>query len=444
MPAAAARADEITPARRPYRPVGSALKLLLDRSPEVLLSGPAGTGKSRGCLEKLHLLAEKYPGLRALIVRRTRASLTQSALVTFEEHVVPAGHPCLAGPARLNRSSYRYPNGSEVALGGLDNPIKVMSSEWDVVYVQEATEVDEAAWEALTIRLRNATCEIPFRQLIADCNPDRPTHWLKKRCDAGRCKMIECRHEDNPRYWDAAAGAWTAAGLDYVGRLDALSGPRKLRLRYGRWVRAEGVVYEAWDPAVHVIDRFAVPADWPRVWVVDFGYRNPFVWQEWALDGDGRLYLVRQVYRTGRIVQDHAERILELTAGSPRPLAVLCDHDAEDRATLERHLGLPTTPAPKAVRPGIEAVQARLRVQGDGRPRLFVLRDSLDEIDPALEEAKKPWRTEDEFDGYCWNDRAAKDEPVKEDDHGLDATRYLCLALDGAPAREEGPSVLRA
>ena len=42
---------------RPYRPYGTALGLMKERGREVLLAGPAGTGKSRACLEKLNLVA---------------------------------------------------------------------------------------------------------------------------------------------------------------------------------------------------------------------------------------------------------------------------------------------------------------------------------------------------------------------------------------------------
>jgi hypothetical protein len=110
---------------------------------------------------------------------------------------------------------------------------------------------------------------------------------------------------------------------------------------------------------------------------VDFGFTNPFVWQQWAVDPDGRLWLEREIYRTQRLVEDHAKDILNVvtvTAGAskgqwlyPRPAAIICDHDAEDRATLERHLGMGTTAAKKSVSDGIQAMSARLR-PGRGRP----------------------------------------------------------------------------
>lgn len=410
----------------------------------MLISGPAGTGKSRACLEKLHLLAELVPGFRGLILRRTRRSLTNAALVTWEQHVVPEGHPCLKGPQREQRSVYRYPNGSEVAVGGLDKPGKVMSSEWDAVYVQEATELGEDGWEALTTRLRNG--KAPYQQLLADCNPDAPRHWLKRRCDRRQTQILESRHEDNPVLWDAARGDWTERGRVYISKLDALTGPRKDRLRHGRWVQAEGLVYEGWNPALHLVDPFPIPAGWPRFWSVDFGYTNPFVCQFWAADPDGRLYRYREVYKTRRLVEEHAARIAALTRREPLPVAIFCDHDAEDRATLERHWGLALTPANKAVGPGLQAVANRLKSAGDGRPRLFLLRDSTDERDADLEDARKPCSTEEEFDGYVWNDRSRKEEPVKKDDHGLDALRYLVQSLDGAPpaGEEEETSYARA
>ena len=124
--------DEITADNRPYDPVGAAVALLAARDSEVVLCGPAGTGKSRANLEKLFACANKYPGMRGLILRQTRESLTETGLVTWETKVVPKDHPCLAGPHRNLRQSYRFPNGSEIVVGGLGDAKqtqRIMSSE---------------------------------------------------------------------------------------------------------------------------------------------------------------------------------------------------------------------------------------------------------------------------------------------------------------------------
>lgn len=424
-------------AQRPYRPYGAARTLLYARDPEVVLSGPANTGKSRACLEKLHLCAEKYAGMRGLIARKTRRALTESVLVTFEQRVLPEGSPILQGPAREQRHAYRYPNGSELVLGGMDDPQKVLSTEYDLIFVAQAEELTEDELEVLTTRLRNHV--MPYQQVIGDCNPGPPTHWLLQRSRRGQTLLLESRHADNP--------AFTAEDQT---RLDALSGVRRKRLRDGLWVAAEGQVWEEFDPAVHVVDRREIPREWPRYLAVDFGYTNPFVCQWWAVDPDGRLWLYREVYYTGRLVEDHAKQIRELCMGEPAPLAAVCDHDAEDRATLERHLwvtvggqrrGIPTVPAIKDVSPGIQAVATRLRPAGDGKPRLFLLRDSLVERDPTLAERALPASTEEELPGYIWNVNGGRrhgEEPVKAHDHGADCIRYVTAAADLAPAQRVG------
>jgi phage terminase large subunit len=75
----------------------------------------------------------------------------------------------------------------------------------------------------------------------------------------------------------------------------------------------------------------------------------------------------------------------------------------------------------------------RLKVQEDGRPRFFILRDSLIETDRSLVDAKKPYKIEQEFDGYVWKEKSKKEEPVKDDDHGMDLIRYAIMHIDGKP-----------
>lgn len=423
------------PVRHHYEPRGAARQLFDSRAGEVLLSGPAGTGKSRACLEKANFLALLNPGCRGLMVRKTATSLTSTGLVTWREKVVPEGlkHGVLHffGGSGQEAAGYRYGNGSFIAVGGMDKPSKIMSSEYDFVYVQEATELNTDDWEAITTRLRNGV--ISFQQVIADCNPAQPTHWLKLRCDRSDALMLHSRHEDNPVYF-TEDGELTPKGAAYIATLDKLTGVRKARLRYGRWAAAEGLVYEDFDPRIHVVDRFPVPAEWTAWVTVDFGFNHAFVAQIWREDGDGRLYLVREIFKTGVLVEDHARDLKAMLAQMKlRPRAVICDHDAEGRATLEKHLGLGTSPAKKSVSDGIESVQSRLRVQEDGKPRLFLMRDAVVKRDDALVEAVRPACTEEEFPGYVWAIKPGgelKEEPVKEMDDGMDAMRYMVAERD--------------
>lgn len=433
-----------------YRPRGTAAALFECRDAEVLMAGPAGTGKSRACLEKLHLMALLNGGMRGLIVRKTLASLGSTALVTWREHVVTEalanGDVTFYGGSPQESPQYRYRNGSTIAVGGMDKATRIMSSEYDVAYVQEATELLEDDWEAITTRLRHG--KVSFQQLIADCNPDVPTHWLKVRADRGATRMFESRHEENPRLYDDV-GAVTESGAAYIDKLDNLTGVRRQRLRLGMWVAAEGLIYDDWDAAVHLIDKFYIPKEWTRYWAVDFGYTNPFVCQMWAEDPDGRLFLYREIYHTQRTVDQHARDILDTVSKpdpenpegppssriwrEPKPRFIVCDHDAEGRAVLAREVGIGTRAANKTVTAGIQAMQKRMRPAKDGRPRIFLMRDAIVKRDPDLVDAKRPTSTIEEIVGYVWDmalGKPPKEIPVKDNDHGMDAARYLVAARD--------------
>jgi PBSX family phage terminase large subunit len=419
-----------------YEPRGAVKQLFQSTENEILLSGAAGTGKSVGALMYLHLACLSKPKVRALIVRKTHASLTASTLVTFREKVakeaIEAGLLRFYGGSAQEPASYKYANGSVIIMGGLDRASRLLSTEFDLAFVDEAIEVTDEDLDTIVSRLRNGV--LSRQRLIMATNPGPPNHHLKQRADAGRCRLLYSTHEDNPRLYEN--GEWTEYGSTYLARLDTLTGARYHRMRWGKWVAAEGLVYESWDESVHVIDPFDVPDSWPRWISIDFGYTAPFTALLFAEDGDGRLYLMREWVRTRMLVEDHAEVIRDrLLAGQPQPRGIYTDHDAEDRATLERKLGMGTKPAHKSVSDGIQAMQSRLKVQPDGKARLFVFRNALLERDPEMDAASLPIGLTEEVSGYVWavrpgNKGGLKEEPAKENDHSMDAARYMVAARD--------------
>ena len=401
---------------------------------ELLISGPAGTGKTYGILATIHCLCRDYPGLRVLFVRANRSDITESTLVTFEAVLKADGYEWLAESVQRNhRQNYTYPNGSQIVLCGLNrNPTKVRSSEWDVIYINESIEVSQAAWEEAGSRLGRPGRSGKYGWLIGDTNPSYPTHWLKQRCNSGATQLWNTLHKANPKMW--GRGGWTEDGQRYFKILDKLTGHRLQRLRYGRWIAAEGAVYDGFNSEIHVIKRFPIPLRWKRVRSIDFGYTNPFVCQWWAIDPDGRAYLYRELYAPKRTVRSWAGTIHDWS-GPPRFYdETVADHDAEDRATLAE-CEIETFPAYKSLLRGIDAVQNRLIVQADGKPRLYFFDDArLGRGDDSLRDDQKPTCTIEEIEAYSWSKategRATKEEPVKLNDHGCDAMRYAIAYID--------------
>lgn len=444
-----------------YAPRGGCKEVFESRAEEVLVSGPAGTGKSRACLEKILAVCLLTKNTRALILRKTQRSLGSTALVTWRNFVIKealeTGEVVYYGGSQQEAPQYRFKNGSTVTIGGLDNPTRVMSSEYDIIYIQEATEITITDLEYVKSRLRN--WRVSFQQLIMDCNPAGDKHWLKLRCNAGTCILIESRHEDNPRLFNED-GTVTVRGAAYIAILDNLTGVRYKRLRLGLWVSAEGIIFEEFDPAYHVLDwdfdaegnRLPLPWEWDRYWAIDFGYRHPFVLKCYAHDTEEDiLYMYREIHFTQRTVEEHASQIMNLVTEEkvttwydhfnrvdrekreivwtePKPVAIICDHDAEGRKTFEKHTGLGTKPAIKYVNDGIDLHKMRIKNE-----KFYLMRDALVERDQWLVDNLWPVNTEEEYAGYVWkvsSDGRIMDEPVKAYDDGMDTDRYMTMDLD--------------
>jgi PBSX family phage terminase large subunit len=407
----------------------------LSEEPEVLLAGAAGTGKTLMWLAKCLKVCDQFPGARVLIVRKTRESMTESVLVTLERDILGPSHPVLTKNPTLRRirQSYRFPNRSEIVVGGLDKPDKILSSEWDMIYAAEATELTLTDWETLGSRLRSGIA--PWQQLAADCNPGPPFHWLYKRQSAGLMRMYTSKHSDNPRFFDKATQQWTIAGVQYLDRLGRMTGARRKRFLEGVWAVAEGLVYDGYDPAIHHKPRgWQAPKDWRRLWSIDWGFTAPLVLQMWALDGDGRMYLTRELYVTRWRVDRVAQWAKDLidTGFEQRPEAIVCDHDPENASTFAAVSGLRVTMADKTDRDkGIQQVQQRFDVQEDNQPRIYFVDGCRhNDADPDLLAEGKPTCTTEELLGYTWKPDAEKDEPIELNDHSCDSLRYACRWAD--------------
>lgn len=401
-----------------YRPCGNHLRLWRGEPPRrLLLSGPAGTGKTRAILELIHYYAQTYPGSRHLICRRYRTQCTESVLATFERFVAP-GYSWVHNQGRLNRHSYVLPNGSEIVIGGLDKPEGFRSMEFDTLYIGEATQISADQFWELDARLRWPV--MPFKQAIMDCNPDSPSHWLYVASQQGAIIMIPTTHADNPSITE-----------DYLNTLRALPGVKRKRLYEGLWVQAEGAIYDEFSPDL-IVDPFPIPAHWPRVVGVDFGYNNPTAAQWWAISPDDVAYMYREIYHTGLAPAELADQLRHYSEGE-EIYRYFTDHAATDRATLRRN-GISTLKAEKSVLAGIEIVARRMRRDKRGYAKLYLLRNALVKVDGHLKEKGRPTCLADEITAYSWQESNSngiiKDQPLKINDHACDAMRYALASWE--------------
>lgn len=425
-----------------YHPLGGARELFErdDRLQEIVLDGPAGTGKTLAALWRFHLLLHNYPNSRALAVRKTQASLTASALDTYRRYVLARESfgATYYGGSGSEPEQYRYPNGSALVIGGLDNANKFMSAEFDGILVNEATEATEDDWEKLIARRRLGVW--PVQIMLGDVNPQAPTHWLNQRMNRTPGMRILSHYEDNPRYWNLARNDWTPEGRDYVvNTLGRLTGVRLQRLRYGKWVSAEGQIYETFSESKHVVRRDD-PIHGPRIkharrhiGAGDWGWNNPGVLGVFAIADDGEMYLVAEVYRTEEHVDPYWLDIAEELDREFNVSTWYLDPSEPQYIDKFNERGLRAEKATNAVKPGIDAVSARLAYDADHEPRLYFVEGALRYPDEKLIEKRKPFSSEQEIGEYVWardKNGVALDTPAPGNDHGMDMVRYGVAGVD--------------
>ena len=397
-------------------------RFVVSDAEQLLYSGAVGAAKTFGLCSKLRARA-CVPGARELLVRKIGRDLHDSTLKTLLQG--DGGMPPVLMPGEYNhnvqRQEIRIHGGGEILYRGLDDANRIGSINASGIAVEEAAELSARDWGLLATRKR-LKVGIP-RQIYAVCNPASATHHLARtfgiRGGSGsrtkHAEVIMTRTRDNP-----------FLPRDYIPSLErSLSQHEFRRLVEGEWVGYEGLIFTQFDHEVHVVSR---DGPWEqRILSVDDGYTNPFCVIEALVDDDGRAHVSRCRYGPGLLVKskcDVIERLLYEDAESlPEVAGVEVDPAAAALRAELLNRGIPVRPAKNAVLQGIEMVRSRLEVQEDGRPRLTF--EPLPEMEPIFEE----------FGSYRWAKNAsgdAKEAPTKEDDHAMDALRYLVARLGKA------------
>ena len=268
----------------------------------IAFGGARGGGKSWAVRTKAKLLALRYGGIRLLILRRTYQELesTHIRFLRRELHGI--------AEYRATDRIFTFPNGSTIEFGYCANDgdaDRYQGAEYDVIFIDECTQLKESWMRQLAACIRGVN-DFPKR-IYYTCNPGGPGHsyikrlFIDRRFEPGEdpkdYRFIPARVSDNT--------ALLKAQEDYVRQLETL--PRRLRMAWleGRWDVFEGQVFTEFtdDPAhyrdrryTHVIEPFDIPREWKVYRSYDFGYAKPFSCGWWAVDYDGVIYRILELY----------------------------------------------------------------------------------------------------------------------------------------------------
>mgnify|MGYP000519510103 CR=1 FL=1 len=397
----------------------------------VAFGGARGGGKSWAVRCKAKLLAQRYPGIRMLLVRRTMPEIEANHLETLRLE--------LAGTAvyRAEERRFVFGNGSVLQFGycACDRDAdRYQGAEYDVIFFDEATQLKEQWMRKLAACVRGVN-GFPKR-IYYTCNPGNVGHgWVKRL-------FIDRRMEDGERAEDYAfipASIYDneillSANPEYLRALESLPEDMRRAHLYGDWDAMAGQYFRQ----RHVIAPFELPRWWRRFRSMDWGYNDPCCVLWHAVDGDGRVYTYRELYVRQRRADQVAQSIIKLsgdedisyTVASPdmwqKRGAILKGDgfEGESLAELFARGGVPLASADNARIAGWQRVRGYMADGADGKPmwQAFDCCENLIRTLPML--MYSPHNREDAADG---------------EDHAPEALRYGLMSRPNKSSIKEPP-----
>lgn len=273
-------------------------------------------------------------------------------------------------------------------------------------YGDEVTTWEESFFQMLMSRL-----SVTGASFLGTTNPDSPAHWLNKgylmRAAELGLRRWRFTLDDNPHL-----------DPEFVASLKReYTGLWYKRFILGQWVVAEGAIFDMLDPDIHLVDDLPNPAGitWGGG---DYGTTNPTVYLAATLEGTRGLTVHNEWY------YDSQKKGRQKT--NPEYVQAWFDWQIKHGYPLKRSYIDPAANSfilqlwrdgVKGVHPGdnnvLDGIREVASLLSTGLMRFH--RDSTREL----------W---DEMSSYTWDPKAqerGEDKPMKTNDHGPDALRYL-------------------
>lgn len=369
-------------------------------------SGAVRSGKTVGGFLLLPIRMTTLPPGNCLLIGKTERTLKRNVLNPLRE---------IYGRRRV---SFPFGDG-EIKLFGRHCYIVGANDERAVTKIQgmglvyaygdEVTTWPESFFDMLKSRLSE-----PGAMFDGSCNPDGPYHWLKSgfldKADDYGIRHFEFKLDDNPflskDFVEALKKEYT--GVWYDRYID------------GKWVLADGIIYDMFDEQIHVIDR--VPERIRHYYAAaDYGTTNPSAFGLYGLGVSGTVYKVKEYYwdpsvRGRQKTDSDFSAAMGAFLGNVVPRAIIVDPSAESfQLQLKRDRFRNVMNANNSV---LDGIRTQGRMLSTGRYKI-------------LSRCKQ---TIADYGAYVWDSKAEErgdDKPVEKFDHTKDEERYLLHTLFG-------------
>ncbi len=293
----------------------------LDTHKYTLYGGAKGGGKSyilRWALVRqlMKWAAEGHRGVRAGLFCEDYTTLKDRQLTKIQ-YEFPTWLGTLSN-SNIEGMSYKIADewgGGVIALRNLDDVSKYASSEFAAVAIDELTKNQRIVFDQFRGIIRWPGIE--DTKFIAATNPGEIGHEWVKKIFIDRNLGPEDPHPDEVAFIKSLPTDNPHNAQAYLAELGRL--PEKLRKAYldGNWDVFEGQYFSEWDKNKHVVKPFAIPYSWKRFRSIDPSGRSGTTSCHWyALDSDGRVWVYREYYESGKDIDEHAKSIAKLSMDS--------------------------------------------------------------------------------------------------------------------------------
>ena len=301
---------------------------------EVLYGGAAGGGKTYSLIiDPLRYCSNG--ATNALILRRTNDELRE--IIHKSQEIYPRAFPGAKWQER--KSQWTFPSGARIWMTYLEQEkdvLRYQGQAFTYIGFDELTQYPTPyAWDYLRSRLRTADSSLPV-YMRGTTNPGGPGHgWVKKMfidpsapnkafwatdISTGKTlrypkahsksgmplfqrRFIPARLLDNPYLYNAG---------DYEAMLLSLPETQRQQLLEGSWDVAEGAAFAEFNRTYHVVDNYAIPANWRRFRACDYGYSSYSAVLWFAVNPvNEQLIVYRELYLSKYTAKDLAYAVLE-------------------------------------------------------------------------------------------------------------------------------------
>ena len=352
--------------------------------------GGTRSGKTYAILQWLIVKALENP-VTITIVRRTIPSLKRTVIKDFTD-ILKGLNIFSEENWNVSDRTYRL-HGSTIQFINSDDPEKLRGLKSSILFIDEASEIDEESYFQLSIRTED--------RIILAFNPTiSPYHFLRKMQD---CERYLTNYKDNPYI--------PAEMVKAIEDLEHTSPKKWLIYGKGEYSANDKAIFEF--DVVDTIDATFV------CFGIDFGYSQDPTSLVAVYKNSDTLFLEELIYETGMVTQDIVDRLKKLDIDKAETMWA---DSAEPRLIEELYRsGFNIKPVVK----GKDSINFGINVMKNYK--IKVLKSSQNLINEMY-----GYQYETDKHGYV------TDKPEGGFDHAIDAARYGCMMSLSQKAKNKG------